>query len=68
MKVAANWETAGGKERICCPCGKPLAEVAPDTVAKFRERPEARRHGDRNFTIRCKDCRREVDILLEIAN
>ncbi|MBA3761799.1 MAG: hypothetical protein H0X04_00460 [Chthoniobacterales bacterium] len=56
-----------GKQVIRCVCGKPFGEVAPNVRVQLRERPEYRAVSERHITHRCRDCRKELDLLIEVA-
>jgi len=44
-----------------------LFQVAPNRVAKVREKPPARVVNDRDFTQKCHHCGRENDVIIEEA-
>ncbi len=67
MTSASGWVQFSGKQTVKCECGKAFGEVAPNATVKVRIRPPLRAVGERHLTHRCRECRRELDMLITAA-
>lgn len=67
MTTLNGWAAFVGPETVKCECGKSFCEVAPNCTIKVRVRPQFRAVGERHFSFRCRECKRELDMLVDFV-